>query len=331
MIFRILLLGVLLFSSLPAWSAPKTSSKTPDPSEAYSAEYQQTLNDVKATLGIVPTFIKGYPADGLPGAWETFKSVQLNPNTSIPNKYKDLMGVALAGQIPCHYCSFFHTEGAKGNGATDNEIKEAVALGALERHWSTFINGTQQDIKVFRREVDDFMDKLAREAKSGSGTQARVNNTSFSTPDEAYKDIKESLGVVPEFLKSFPRSGIVGAWKQMKSLSFNPKTAIPAKYKDLISLAVAAQIPCDYCVYYDTKAAKLDGATQEEINEIIALSSLSRHWSTVLNGLQINDKDFRKEMAQIWGKAKKNVTAKANTSTKTPMTTNSSITTPTLR
>ena len=35
---------------------------------------------------------------------------------------------------------------AKANGATDQEVAEAVGLAALTRHWSTVLNGSPQDI-----------------------------------------------------------------------------------------------------------------------------------------------------------------------------------------
>ena len=62
--------------------------------------------------------------------------------------------MGLAAQIPCEYCSYFHTKAAQANGATQREIKDAVALSSIVRHWSTFLNGMQTDKATFRREVD---------------------------------------------------------------------------------------------------------------------------------------------------------------------------------
>ena len=85
------------------------------------------------------------PDLALPGAWMDFKGVVVNPMTALPPKVKDLVGLAVAAQIPCEYCIYAHTELAKMNGATDAEISEAVAIGALTRKWSTFLNGIQTD------------------------------------------------------------------------------------------------------------------------------------------------------------------------------------------
>jgi AhpD family alkylhydroperoxidase len=71
--------------------------------------------------------------------------VRLNPATKLDGKTKELIGLAVAAQIPCHYCVYFHTAAARLNGATDQEIREAVGMPAISRHWSTVLNGMQVD------------------------------------------------------------------------------------------------------------------------------------------------------------------------------------------
>jgi AhpD family alkylhydroperoxidase len=51
----------------------------------------------------------------------------------------------------------------------------------------------------------------------------------------------------------------------MKTLQLNPGTALSGKVKELIGLAVAAQVPCRYCTYAHTEFARLDGASEREI------------------------------------------------------------------
>ena len=120
-----------------------------------------------------------------------------------------------------------------------------------------------------------------------------------------YKDIEQTLGAVPSFFKLFPEVGIAGAWAEFKSVQLNPKTKLDGKTKELIGLAVAAQIPCQYCIVFHTEAAKLNGASEQEIKEAIAMSAMTRHWSTVLNGSLVDETQFRKEVDQIVAGAKK--------------------------
>ena len=81
----------------------------------------------------------------------------------------------------------------------------------------------------------------------------------------------------------------------IKETDLNKNTALPAKTRELIALGVAAQIPCQYCIYYHTKAAAAFGATEEEIREAVHMSSLVRHWSTVLQGNQYDLDAFKAE------------------------------------
>jgi alkylhydroperoxidase/carboxymuconolactone decarboxylase family protein YurZ len=63
------------------------------------------------------------------------------------------------------YCIAFHTEAAKLNGASDLEIREAVAMAAITRHWSTVLNGAMPDEAQFKREVDQV---IANAKKAGA-------------------------------------------------------------------------------------------------------------------------------------------------------------------
>jgi AhpD family alkylhydroperoxidase len=260
---------------------------------------QETYADIEKTLTIVPTFFKRVPPEAIPGAWEEFKAIQLNPSTAIGGKYKELIGLAVAAQIPCQYCIHFHTEAARLQGATDEEVNEAIAMAALTRHWSTVLNGALIPEADFRKQAGEIFAYVKNPTKAAMAPKAITDSES------ALKDIEATFGIVPSFMRMFPAAGLPGAWKEMKSLQMNPNTAIPGKYKELIGLAVAAQIPCHYCTYFHTEAARMNGATDEQVKEAIAMSAITRHWSTVLNGSQIAPADFEKEADQIFMAARK--------------------------
>jgi AhpD family alkylhydroperoxidase len=138
---------------------------------AQDASAQVTYRDIEQTLGSAPTFFKMFPEVGIAGAWAEFKSIQLNPKTSLNGKTKELIGLAVAAQIPCQYCVYFHTAAAKLNGATDEEIREAVAMAAIARHWSTVLNGMQVDLDGFKRETDTVLRLAGEKAKAASKSQ----------------------------------------------------------------------------------------------------------------------------------------------------------------
>ena len=130
------------------------------------ASAEAAYQDMQRTLGIVPGFFKQFPEIGIAGAWAEFKTVQLNPNTALTGKEKELIGLAVASQIPCTYCIYFHTAAAKANGATDEEVREAVAMASISRHWSTVLNGMQVDLSAFKTDTDTVLKLAAEKAKT---------------------------------------------------------------------------------------------------------------------------------------------------------------------
>ena len=118
-----------------------------------NGSYENAKNEIQQTFGSFLLMFDAYPEDALAGAWETFKQLQ-NPENAIPPKYRELLQLAVASQIPCVYCVYFHTAAAQAFGATDEEIQEAVAQGANTRHWSMIIQGSQQDFEDFKIEMD---------------------------------------------------------------------------------------------------------------------------------------------------------------------------------
>jgi AhpD family alkylhydroperoxidase len=150
----------------------------------------------------------------------------------------------------------------------------------------------QLDEKQFRADVAKFVE-IAKKASGAPPAPLAVVDQKT-----ALADIKQSFGFVPEFLAKFPAASLAGAWREMRDTEV-ATTALPGKYKSLVSLAVASQIPCRYCIVVDTELAKLQGATDKEIGEAVAMSGLVRHWSTMMTGLAVDDAQHKKDMERI--------------------------------
>jgi len=282
-----------IFFSLAALALAPFAAHAADP-DPYGANAART--DIKTTLGFVPGFLGAFPDEAIAGAWWEFKAVQANPKSAIPSKYKELLGVAVAAQIPCDYCVYFHTRAAVANGATTREVKEAVAMASVVRHWSTFLNGAAIDDAQFNDDLGQVIANALAPKKGPPAPSAPVTDAA-----SAKADILATLGLVPGFFKLFPGDGLAGAWLEFKNFQLNPQTAIPPKYKELIGLAVSAQIPCRYCVTFHTAAAsKLAGASEAELHEAVAMASIVRHWSTFLNGIQTDMTAFKQEVDRLF-------------------------------
>ena len=116
------------------------------------------------------------------------------------------------------------------------------------------------------------------------------------TPDDVIKDVETTFGGVPTFVTKIAKSALPGFWTLEKGLELSETSALDAKTKALISLAVASQIPCQYCVWADTNTLKQMGATDEEIAEAVAMAGLTRFASAQFYGLQIDMEQFRMEL-----------------------------------
>ena len=96
------------------------------------------------------------------------RDVQMSPATALSGKNKELIGLAVASQVPCRYCIIAHTEFAKLNGATDGEITEAIAMAALTRDMSTMLNGMQVDEAQFRKDIDHLVRNVTSKKERAS-------------------------------------------------------------------------------------------------------------------------------------------------------------------
>lgn len=110
--------------------------------------------EIQKMFGAVPSWVGEMPDSALGGFWAMMRDFQL-AETTIPNKYKELIGLAVSGATRCKYCTLFHTEAAKLFGATDAEVAEAAMMAAHTMGASTFLNAMQTDYDEFRRETLD--------------------------------------------------------------------------------------------------------------------------------------------------------------------------------
>lgn len=129
-----------------------------------SDSWSKAEAEMKSMFGSVPVMFEKLPMHVRASAWEWFKATS-NPDASIPSKYGELIGLAVASQIPCEYCVYAHTTMAKMLGATDEEIQEAVVKGAEVRHWSTILNGNHVSFESFKSNWDAILDHVKANSK----------------------------------------------------------------------------------------------------------------------------------------------------------------------
>ena len=126
---------------------------------------KQIQQEMLAHFGFVPDFYQTLPATTLPQEWAVHRDFEF-AETAIPNKYKELIGLAVAAHIKCRYCIYFHSQAARANGASDEELKEACFMGGMTVQYSNAISGMRYDLEKFQKEVDRAVDYMTSQAMS---------------------------------------------------------------------------------------------------------------------------------------------------------------------
>src|SRR4030042_5073754 len=128
---------------------------------------KEVFREVEQIFGLVPDWIRSLPDEVVGELWNIMKKVQLSTDTGIPPKYKELIGLAVASTLRCRYCTYFHTEAAKLDGATEKEIKEALMMAGIVSLFSTYINGSQYHLEKFERETDEMVEHVRQKTPVG--------------------------------------------------------------------------------------------------------------------------------------------------------------------
>jgi AhpD family alkylhydroperoxidase len=74
------------------------------------------------------------------------------------------------------------------------------------------------------------------------------------------------------------------------------ESQIPQKYRELLMLAVSAAIKCPYSILYHREAARMMGASEDELAEVTMLVSSTGFWSDVLHSMNYDKDKFAKEL-----------------------------------
>src|SRR6266508_2318902 len=124
-------------------------------------------SDIRETLGLVPEFLTEIPDAMIEAEWASFKEFEL-AETVIPNKYKEMIGLAVSGATRCRYCCYFHTEAARLFGATEDEITETALIAKNTMGWSTYLNTLQFDYDEFVTEFDQITSHIRQQMGAGA-------------------------------------------------------------------------------------------------------------------------------------------------------------------
>ena len=127
--------------------------------EAGGMSYEETLDDIEESLGMVPGWFEALNEDDLVNEWPNFKRHGLGEG-EIPPKYRELIGLAVAANIKCPYCQHFHRNAAQMHGATEEELAETSFLASWTARYSSLIHAQDYDVDEFEREFGQIAEHL---------------------------------------------------------------------------------------------------------------------------------------------------------------------------
>ena len=174
-------------------------------------------------------------------AWRTFSKTVFEAG-ALDRKTKQLIAVAVAHVTQCPYCIRAHTPQAMREGASKEEIMEAIWVAAAGRASGAYTHAA-----------------IAVDAMEGNMQESLYPT---ATPEMAKK--KADLAV-PQ----------VAAWRTFSNAVFRAG-ALDEKTKQLIALGVSHVTQCVNCIKGHTKTSKLKGATNEQMMEAIWVASEMR-------------------------------------------------------
>ena len=116
--------------------------------------------------------------------------------------------------------------------------------------------------------------------------------------EKTLEDVKKTFGLVPGFMKALPKDVLVAEWPLFKKYTVE-ESDIPPKYRELIGLAVAANIKCPYCQLFHMGAAKMNGATEKELAEVATLAGWTTFWSSMIHAQHYDYDTFKSEFERM--------------------------------
>ena len=113
---------------------------------------------------------------------------------------------------------------------------------------------------------------------------------------EIYDEIKSvrQITEVPNFWKNLANNPetLERTWTSLKQVM--KKGALDPMVKELIYVAVSVTNGCEYCIKSHSLAAKKKGATDEMLNEMIAVVGMANETNRLVEGYQVEiDENFK--------------------------------------
>lgn len=120
---------------------------------------QELDHQMEQVLGARLSLMDQIADEFVAAEWCLVRSIQFG-ETLIPQKYKQLIALAVAAVTRCPYGVVLHDQLARVHGASTAEVGEAVHWARLASGWGAHLAGLQVDPKDFADEVRTVASRL---------------------------------------------------------------------------------------------------------------------------------------------------------------------------
>ena len=118
--------------------------------------------------------------------------------------------------------------------------------------------------------------------------------------NDTVTEIEDTFGIMPGYLEALPEQDLINEWPNLERFMFGAGEINP-KQRELVGLAVAAAIGCEFCRHFHKGAAQLHGATDEELAEISFVASYTPRYSALIQAQDYDVDQFKQEVETIAG------------------------------
>ena len=132
---------------------PRSAGKSARVMSAGMALAASLLSGIVVAEGVPEFFKNSLPEHAIEKMLESYGAYQ-GEGATLDVKTRELIALGVAAQIPCTYCIYAHRNNALNAGASEAELREAVAAGAFVRFWSSMFQGAEIDLEAFKAEHD---------------------------------------------------------------------------------------------------------------------------------------------------------------------------------
>ncbi|GAA0599034.1 hypothetical protein GCM10009001_14100 [Virgibacillus siamensis] len=158
---------------------------------------------------------------------------------TLTKKEKEIIAVSIAHVTECPYCIDTHTKKAKKEGASLEELVEAVFVTSAVEAGGAVTHSTNMHNAL----ADDADDSL-------------YERSNLKNLKELGKHAKDGFQGYSGFNSAAMKEG-----------------ELSKKFKEIVAVAVGHATLCPYCIDVHTKGAHKEGATREELSEAVLVAS----------------------------------------------------------